>query len=204
MVRKSPSPKSLRDAVRSRIPALRGSCFAAGTPVLTMFGTQGDRRDEHRRHRRSRRDVDTGQLDYRPVVMPTRRPAAEIVRITLADGEVLETTGGHAFWISGEGWALAKELQSGMLLHTLRGATPISQIEKADIQPTYNLVVDEFHTYFVGSDHILCHDMEFFEATNATLPGFYDMSETERRTEKRQMTEKPDDRKIAPDRVTHR
>ena len=149
------------------------NCFVAGTPVLTVAGPKrveemnvGDIVIAQ--------DVDTGQLDYRPVVTTTRREAAEIVRITLADGEVLETTGGHAFWISGEGWALARELQSGMLLHTLRGATPISQIEKAGTQPTYNLVVDGFHTYFVGSTHILCHDVEFFEATNATLPGFYD------------------------------
>jgi hypothetical protein len=58
-----------------------------------------------------------------------------------------------------------------MMLHTLHGGIPVSCIEKAPPETTYNLVVDEFHTYFVGDGQLLCHDNELFAPTNAIVPG---------------------------------
>ena len=164
-------------AVVSRFPQTiyyrqQMSCFVAGTPVLTITGL---RPVEELRIGDSvlAQDVETGRLDYQPVLATTQRPEAEILRITTADGEVLQATGGHPFWVSGEGWIHARKLESGMCLHTLRGSVCVSDVVVSPPQPTYNLVVAHYRTYFVGNDHVLCHDNTLFEATNAVIPGFF-------------------------------
>lgn len=51
---------------------------------------------------------------------------------------------------------MSKQLQVDMLLHNATGTTKIVQIvEEHKPQPTHNLVVDGFHTYFVGKDRVL-------------------------------------------------
>jgi hypothetical protein len=37
----------------------------------------------------------------------------------------------------------------------------------------YNLVVDDFHTYFVGRLGLLVHDNNFRRPTTAVLPGLH-------------------------------
>jgi hypothetical protein len=47
----------------------------------------------------------------------------------------------------------------------------IESIEQTGFEPTYNLIVADFHTYFVGKAKILSHDNTIREPTVALVPG---------------------------------
>ena len=54
----------------------------------------------------------TGELTYKPVIARTERPPSPLRTITV-DGEEIEATLGHPFWVVGVGWRMAKELEDG-------------------------------------------------------------------------------------------
>jgi hypothetical protein len=93
------------------------------------------------------------------------------------EDEQIVATLGHPFWVSGEGWRMAKELRCGEPLHGLHGSWPIRQIDELAEAEAYNLVVDEFHTYFVGRNGLLVHDNNFRQPTTAVLPGLHRVRE---------------------------
>jgi hypothetical protein len=145
------------------------SCFLAGTLVRTETGLSpieslrpGDRI--------LAQDQDSGELAYKVVLRTTIRPPAKMTRITTGSDEIT-TTLGHPFWVDGHGWKMAKELTAGDLLHSLGGAERIDKVEPAGEDKAYNLVVDDFNTYFVGQAGLLVHDNEFRKPTRATVPG---------------------------------
>lgn len=145
------------------------SCFAKGTLVSTLRGTApieeiqiGDRVLSQ--------NAETGELGYKIVIGRTLRPASPLKRLTAA-GTMLLTTLGHPFWVSGSGWKMSKELSIGDRLHTTTGAVELESIEEAYPLEAYNLVVAEWHTYFVGPPRILVHDNSLREPTRATVPG---------------------------------
>jgi len=145
------------------------SCFIAGTIVRAQTGLMpietlqaGDRV--------LARDQDSGELSYKVVVRTTIRPASKLVRIE-AGGDEITTTLGHPFWVDGHGWKMAKELTAGDRLHSLGGAVRIDKVEPAGEDKAYNLVVDDFNTYFVGQAGLLVHDNEFRKPTQAIVPG---------------------------------
>lgn len=148
---------------------LRHECFAAGTPVWTDQGSQpienlrlGDLV--------LARDVETGELAYKPVLRTTLRPKRPLKLVTIGD-DVFECTPGHLFWVSGEGWVRARDLQPGKLLHTATGPVAVAKIDEGRAAETYNLVVADFRTYFVGQQKILSHDVTTRQATRAVVPG---------------------------------
>ena len=47
----------------------------------------------------------------------------------------------------------------------------VSRVEEAEFAPTYNLIIADFHTYFVGDGRVMCHDNTVAEPTNALVPG---------------------------------
>jgi hypothetical protein len=145
------------------------SCFIAGTLVRTQLGLQpiesiqaGDRV--------LAQDQDSGELAYKAVMGTTVRPPAKLVRITTTEEQIV-TTLGHPFWVNGHGWKMAKELEAGDLLHSLGGSVRVDKVEPAGEDKAYNLVVDDFNTYFVGQAGLLVHDNEFRKPTRAVVPG---------------------------------
>lgn len=144
-------------------------CFVAGTPVWTQQGPTPIEDIEPGTLVLSQ-DPITGKLDYRPVVQTTTRQPTPVVRIA-TEGEELITTSGHRFWVSGDGWRMAKFLRPGERVHGLNGSTEVMAIESSSDAAVYNLVVDDFHTFFVGNQTILVHDVELPQPTTNTLPG---------------------------------
>ena len=145
------------------------SCFVAGTPVWTERGPQpieqlrvGDRA--------LAKNVETGELSYQPIIRTTTREPKPLVTIDLGV-EQITSTGGHPFWVAGEGWVRARELEAGQLLHTPTGALPIESVTEVHNEKTYNLVVDSSHTYFVGMSQVLVHDVSITSPTDAVVPG---------------------------------
>lgn len=154
---RSDRSKLTTKSIPKKIVVRRTSCFVAGTPVLTEAGVRpiesvrvGDQV--------LTQEADSGELRLRTVLGTTLRPPHPTCRIRLTSGRQIQATGGHPLWVSGEGWVLVKNLKSGMQLHTVRGAVGIAEVTLESARPTHNLIVDQSHTYFVGHDHVLCHD----------------------------------------------
>ena len=47
----------------------------------------------------------------------------------------------HRFWITGKGWAMARDLKAGDALRLLDGRARVAAIELADVVPVFNLTV---------------------------------------------------------------
>jgi hypothetical protein len=147
----------------------RCECLVAGTLVWTASGPVAVEKIK-RGDMVLSQHVDSGELSFKPVLTTTTRPIGRTVKFT-AGQETFECTGGHVFWVAGDGWRKASQLEGGMLLHTSGGPVPIRSVETGDDAETYNLVVADFSTYFVGQQKILSHDFTPRRATSAVVPG---------------------------------
>ena len=116
------------------------------------------------------RDPETGELAYKPVVKTTFRKPTQVYQVETDDMR-FQATGGHFFWVSGAGWTRISAMQPDSPLHGIRGTVNLKSIESAGEAAVYNLVVADFHTYFVGSDQILSHDVTFAQPTDRPVPG---------------------------------
>ena len=116
------------------------------------------------------KDVETGELAYRPIIRTTVRQPKELVTIDFGV-EQITATKGHPFWVSGEGWIKASDLQQGQMIHTPTGVVEVAGVVSARGAEVYNLCVDGFHTYFVGNSQALCHDISMPPPTDAVVPG---------------------------------
>jgi len=148
----------------------RGECFAAGTPVWTSSGMMPIETIRAGDVVLSQ-DIETGELAYKPVLRTTIRPMEHLIKIRVGN-ETFETSGGHLFWVSGQGWCKARELESGYSLHAIEGAVPVMAVESGSEAQTYNLVVADFSTYVVGNGKLLSHDVTDRRPTRMIVPGF--------------------------------
>jgi len=147
----------------------RMDCLAAGTPVWTERGEVAIEKVRAGDLVLSR-DVESGELAFKPVLRTTVRPASPLVKI-YAGNETFETSGGHLFWVSGEGWVKSRMLETGMVLHTADGPARVTHVAEAPAEQTYNLVVADFNTYFVGQQKVLSHDNTVRRPTSVVVPG---------------------------------
>ena len=147
------------------------SCLIAGTPIWTDRGPMAVDR-MHVGDRVLAQDPASGELAYKSVLRTTVRPRAPLIHIVFGD-ETIVASGGHPFWVAGQGWVNARHLQPDMLIHTVTGTVPVEKIdiEEDGEQPVYNLVVEEFHNYFAGNAHLLLHDTTPREPTLGPVPG---------------------------------
>jgi len=154
----------------SDAPQMSLDCLAAGTPVWTEMGPEaveklriGDRV--------LAQDIDTGELAYKPVLRTTVRPPEVLMKIQTT-AEEIQASGGHPFWVSGQGWIKARNLQPGMRLHAPTGFVEVVGITPGARQPTYNLIVADFHNYCVGTGKLLSHDNTVRRPTRTIVPGW--------------------------------
>jgi Flp pilus assembly pilin Flp len=179
-----------------------GNCFAEGTPVATEGG---DRPIESIRvgDRVWAQDVETGLVELRPVTTLFVRPDVSTIDMEISAGshsEHVTVTPGHRFWVEGQGWIPAQDLERSPLASLQESllATPVSGVpppEQGQLGTTpltsgprdsllatprssggttttvYNLEVDGFHSYFVGHLHALVHNQNVFpDPLNCPLP----------------------------------
>lgn len=150
-------------------PPTRRDCLAAGTPVWTILGPRPIEQLRLGDVVLSR-NVFTGELAYKPVLRTTIRPAAPLVRIQ-AGAHVIEASGGHPFWVAGDGWKKARDIEPGMVLLGAERPLQVSETSRGPAAPTYNLVVADFHTYFAGERLVLSHDNTVSEPAAVLAPG---------------------------------
>lgn len=145
-------------------------CLVAGTLVQTSTGARpieslqpGDLVVS--------KDVESGQLGLQPVMQVVPREPGAITVIKTESDEI-RSTQGHRWWVSGKGWVMAADIAPGMTLHTATGTVRVSDVREDAEQPTFNLVVDEYHTYFVGKDRVLSFDNVDPRPTLRKVPGY--------------------------------
>ena len=164
----------VRTALSNRVPRYEVAgatpeCFVAGTPVVTTRGMKpiesvnvGDRVLS--------RNIESGELSWKPVLRATTRPAEPTYAIEVGS-EQFQCTGGHLFWVSGGGWKKASELKVADILHAAEEPQVVSGIKQSESAPTFNLQVADTGTYFVGKAMILTHDVTPRSNNRQVVPG---------------------------------
>ena len=101
---------------------------------------------------------------------PHRAPTGPVFGLEI-DGQTFRASGGHLFWVAGDGWTKARNLRSGNVLHCCGGTASLNDAKEATPEPTYNIVVADFSTYFIGEGKILSHDVTLRDPSRTVVPG---------------------------------
>ncbi|WP_218932783.1 polymorphic toxin-type HINT domain-containing protein [Roseimaritima multifibrata] len=152
-------------------PQFACECFVAGTLVTTSEGAKPIEQIRVGDQVLSK-SIEDGTLSWDTVCATTEQPAKPLVRLQLED-EQLDCTQGHLFWVSGAGWTQARNLQNGDVLHAIADPIRIQDVSSAEAAPTYNLITNENHTYFVGETQVLSHDFNEQAPTAYIVPGLH-------------------------------
>ena len=154
------------------------ACFAPGTLVATPHGLTPI---EHLQVGDLVLSMDelTGEVAFKPIAETFVTPDKEMIQVAVTtpdgDTEVITTTPGHPFWVSGIGWTHAGDLRAGdqvvsansisdagaMALlasgqATLYEVAAVSQVVRRGT--VFNFEVQDFHTYFVGHSGAWVHN----------------------------------------------
>jgi len=146
-------------------------CFVAGTEIATEYGqipiekvTAG--------MLVYATDPETGETGIKPVVQTFVNETDQLVHLEV-NGETITTTPEHPFWVPQKGWTSACKLRAGDMLQLLNGEYVVLEAVQHEILESpvtvYNFEVEDYHTYYVGSDDILVHNMcgdDLFERFN--------------------------------------
>ncbi len=150
----------------------RHECLAAGTLILTNRGPIGVEQIRLGDLVLARHPA-TGETLMKPVVQTTHRPPEKLLQISFGEN-MIRASGGHPFWISGQGWIRARNIKSGMIIHGLSQPAEVTSVfVEEEASPSFNLIVDDFHSYFVqvGEIRVLSHDNSMQEPIRTTVPG---------------------------------
>jgi RHS repeat-associated protein len=95
-----------------------------------------------------------------------------LVKITTELGEVLEVTPEHPLYVEGKGWLRADNIKTGESLRLKDGhTTEVKEIgASVRAENVYNLTVANTHSYFVGAEGVLAHNMCDWRRIEALQP----------------------------------
>ncbi|MEU0171671.1 polymorphic toxin-type HINT domain-containing protein [Streptomyces iakyrus] len=148
-------------------PSITCECFLAGTDVLMADGASKDIEDVKLGDKVLAADPEKGQKGPREVtaliVTENDKRFNELSVATETGIESLTATYEHPFWSPSEReWVHAVDLKPGMTLETDDGDTVLVTANRAHTKKarTYNLTVDDLHTYYVlaGATPVLVHN----------------------------------------------
>ena len=140
---------------------LTSQCFVEGTLVLTDNG-QKPIEDIRPGDHVYASDPETGESGYKEVVQTFENETEELVHI-FADSDEIVSTPRHPFYVPQNGWTSAVDLRAGDMLVLSNGEYVIVEQVQHEILETpvkvYNFEVQDFHTYYVGKNSVLVHNM---------------------------------------------
>ena len=148
-------------------------CFVAGTIVKTENGDEAIENVQVGDYVWAQ-DTETGEVTLKRVVRTFQNETAKLVTVKAGD-EVIETTPEHPFYVPdcdetrgnstglGFGWIKAKDLRPGDTLVLLDGSTAtVDSVTFTTLDrpiAVYNFEVEDFHTYYVGKNGLLVHNV---------------------------------------------
>ena len=139
-------------------------CFMAGTLVITKEGLKPIEEVKIGEYVLSISE-ESGETSYKKVTDTLIRSTYNICTIELENGKIKSTTG-HLFMVKDKWWKAAAELKAGDILETAdeqcQIVKSITVEEKGYPVTTYNLSVEDNHTFFVGKLGVLTHNMKGF------------------------------------------
>ena len=121
------------------------------------------------------KDESTGEIAAKRVAQTFVRQAPATFVLGFSNGERIETTAEHPFYVDGKGFVPAAMLAIGNSIVTIAGPPlTISTIEKRDQpQTVYNFEVEDFHTYFVGDAGFWVHNATYDELSQKIAYNFH-------------------------------
>jgi hypothetical protein len=128
-------------------------CFPAGTKILTDNGHKNIENVGAGDLVLSREYNASGQKSYQRVIQTFQNITTALVEVKV-ENQCVKSTPGHVWWVKGKGWILADALQAGDEILTSDDALkPIHSVRHVkNFAITYNLEVENFHTYFVAAE----------------------------------------------------
>ena len=135
-------------------------CFVAGTLIVTALGF-ANIEDIRPGDYVYAENTETGEQAYMPVLETFSHEVSETYTVTI-EGESIETTSGHPFYVVEEGWVGADELEAGDEVELADGGSgTVDSVEKNELDEpvtVYNFAVMDYHTYYVGENGALVHN----------------------------------------------
>ncbi len=137
------------------------TCFTGDTPIYTDDGLVcienievGDEVWAY--------NPETGETELKEVLNVWVKETDEILHVSTSDGETIDATTNHPFYVEDKGWVAASDLKIGDTFVTTDGdeveVTDIELEKLAEPILVYNLDVADFDTYFVGEYQVLVHN----------------------------------------------
>ena len=134
-----------------------GACFVKGTLVATQNGLRAIETLQPKELVWSR-DESSGKTQLKPIAQTFERYSTTLA-LTFSNGETVETTSEHPFYVVGLGFVKAGELGIGSSIVTRAGpSVSLTSVKAGAAQTVYNFEVAEFHTYFVGQGEVWVHN----------------------------------------------
>ena len=137
-------------------------CFVAGTTVLTTVGKKaieaiqvGDMVPCI--------DHITGETAEKKVVSTTVNKVDRLIELDIGC-EIIQCTETHPFQVKGKGWVNASELTPNDVVYTknwnIATVKSVSLLELDEPVDVFNLEIEDCHTYFVGENCLLVHNID--------------------------------------------
>ena len=106
------------------------------------------------------KDESTGEIALKPIAQTFERVAPSTLALTFSNGETIETTAEHPFYVQDRGFMPAGLVALGNSIVTRAGPSlQVTAIEKHSSPHTvYNFEVEDYHTYFVGESALWTHN----------------------------------------------
>lgn len=159
----------LNTIAASNAKQAKAACFTAGTKIYTEKGFKNIEKIKAGDYVWSE-NPETKEKALKQVKKIFVREKDSIVRLAI-NGEVIETTSEHPFYVEGKGWRAAGELTVGTEVRLEDGSAG-TVTAKEDIQleepvTVYNFEVEDYHTYYVSEYKALVHNMCAMTLENA-------------------------------------
>ena len=106
------------------------------------------------------KDEVSGKVESKRVAHAFAKHATLVLSLHLANGETVEATGDHPFYVQGRGWTPARECGIGTSIVTRAGpSVAVASVERHERDETvFNLTVEGDYSFFVGSTGLWTHN----------------------------------------------